>query len=321
MKPESVGLKQSTLVLGKHSGRHALQKKYQEMGYNLTRTELDKAYKLFIRLADRKKEVFDEDLLAIVQDGLREIPETYTLRLVQSMAGNPKTAAATVILQRGEEVVVQSATGDGPVAAAYVAIDRITGRREISPITRFIRSLKEPMQSAKSLFMWILMAAKIYWTRSKHRCCGRQRTYLFARAEQSAACARTHCIAGKGNVGRITWLKHCIKKSGTSTSFIKRRGKPAILYVDCYLVHEVTSPQAFEGLRMAGRTVRTSDPTFATAIDHNVPTWDRSLPVADPIARLQIETLERNCREFEVPLYGLQDPRQGIVHVIGPDWV
>ena len=127
MKPESVGLKQSTLVLGKHSGRHALQKKYQEMGYNLTRAELDKAYKLFIRLADRKKEVFEEDLLAIVQDGLREIPETYTLRLVQSMAGNPKTAAATVILQRGEEVVVRSATGDGPVAAAYVAIDLITG--------------------------------------------------------------------------------------------------------------------------------------------------------------------------------------------------
>ena len=95
-------------------------------------------------------------------------------------------------------------------------------------------------------------------------------------------------------------------------------GKPAILYVDCHLVHEVTSAQAFEGLRMAGRTVRRSDRTFATA-DHNVPTWERSLPISDPIARLQIETLERNCREFEIPLYGLQDPRQGIVHVIGPE--
>jgi 2-isopropylmalate synthase len=93
----------------------------------LTRAELDKAYKLFILLADLKKEVFEEDLLAMGQDGLREIPETYTLRLVQSMAGNPKTAAATVILQRGEEVVVRSATGDGPVAAAYVALDLITG--------------------------------------------------------------------------------------------------------------------------------------------------------------------------------------------------
>ncbi len=127
MKPETVGIKQSTLVLGKHSGRHALQKKYQDMGYTLSRPELDKAYKLFTRLADRKKEVFEEDLLAIVQDGLREIPETFTLRLVQSLAGNPKVASATVVLQRGEDVIVQSATGDGPVAAAYEAIDRITG--------------------------------------------------------------------------------------------------------------------------------------------------------------------------------------------------
>jgi 2-isopropylmalate synthase len=127
MKPESVGIKQTTLVLGKHSGRHALQKKYQEMGHNLSRPELDKAYKLFTRLADRKKEVFEEDLLAIIQDGLREIPETFTLRLVQSLAGNPKSASATVVLQRGEDVMVQSATGDGPVAAAYLAIDQITG--------------------------------------------------------------------------------------------------------------------------------------------------------------------------------------------------
>jgi len=127
MQPESVGIKQTTLVLGKHSGRHALQKKFEELGYKLTRPELDKAYKLFTRLADRKKEVFEEDLLAIVQDGLREIPETYTLRLVQSLAGNPKSAAATVVLEHRGEICVQSATGDGPVAAAYGAIDRITG--------------------------------------------------------------------------------------------------------------------------------------------------------------------------------------------------
>ena len=127
MTPESVGIKQTTLVLGKHSGRHALQKKFDEMGYKLNRAELDKAYKLFTRLADRKKEVFEEDLLAIIQDGLREIPETYSLRLVQSLAGNPKSATATVVLQRGEEVLVQSATGDGPVAAAYEAIDSVTG--------------------------------------------------------------------------------------------------------------------------------------------------------------------------------------------------
>jgi 3-isopropylmalate/(R)-2-methylmalate dehydratase large subunit len=95
-------------------------------------------------------------------------------------------------------------------------------------------------------------------------------------------------------------------------------GAPTLLYIDCHLIHEVTSPQAFEGLRVAGRRVRRPDLTFATT-DHNVPTWSRSLPITDPMAKRQIETLERNCREFGIPFYGLESPYQGIVHVIGPE--
>ncbi len=94
--------------------------------------------------------------------------------------------------------------------------------------------------------------------------------------------------------------------------------KPAILYIDCHLIHEVTSPQAFDALRAAGRRVRRPELTYAT-MDHNVPTWDRSLPITDPIAKTQINTLERNCREFGITLYGLNSPNQGIVHVIGPE--
>jgi 3-isopropylmalate/(R)-2-methylmalate dehydratase large subunit len=94
--------------------------------------------------------------------------------------------------------------------------------------------------------------------------------------------------------------------------------QPALLYIDCHLVHEVTSPQAFEGLRLAGRRVRRPDLTYATT-DHNVPTWSRSLPIVDEVAKTQIQTLEHNCREFGIPLYGLDSPAQGIVHVIGPE--
>lgn len=94
--------------------------------------------------------------------------------------------------------------------------------------------------------------------------------------------------------------------------------EPAILYIDCHLVHEVTSPQAFDGLRLANRKVRRPDLTFAT-VDHNVPTWNRSLPISDPIARAQIEALERNCQEFDIRLFGLKSSQQGIVHVIGPE--
>src|ERR671920_479456 len=86
-------------------------------------------------------------------------------------------------------------------------------------------------------------------------------------------------------------------------------GQPALLYVDLHLVHEVTSPQAFEGLRMTGRKVRRPELTLAT-MDHNVPTTDRSLPIADEISAKQMATLTNNCREFGVTCYGLGDPRR-----------
>ena len=91
-----------------------------------------------------------------------------------------------------------------------------------------------------------------------------------------------------------------------------------ILYIDRHLLHEVLSPQAFEGLRLAGRRVRRPDATLAVA-DHNVPTTDRTLGIADPESRLQVETLSTNCREFGVEVFDMLDPRQGIVHVIGPE--
>ncbi len=105
------------------------------------------------------------------------------------------------------------------------------------------------------------------------------------------------------------WDNHIVHQSS---------GEPAILYIDCHLVHEVTSPQAFAGLRMAARKVRRPDLTYAT-VDHNVPTWSRSLPITDPVAKAQVDALVRSCAEFEIPLYGLDNPNQGIVHVIGPE--
>lgn len=95
-------------------------------------------------------------------------------------------------------------------------------------------------------------------------------------------------------------------------------GRQSILYIDLQLVHEVTSPQAFEGLRLAGRKVRRPERTVAVP-DHNVPTTSRLLPIADPISRQQVDTLRNNCTEFGIRLYDLNDPQQGIVHVIGPE--
>jgi len=93
--------------------------------------------------------------------------------------------------------------------------------------------------------------------------------------------------------------------------------EPDLLYIDLHLVHEVTSPQAFEGLRQLGRTVRRRDLTLATE-DHNTPTTDIDKPIADPVSALQIATLRHNAEEFGVPLHSLGDPDQGVVHVVGP---
>jgi len=95
-------------------------------------------------------------------------------------------------------------------------------------------------------------------------------------------------------------------------------GQSPLLYVDLHLVHEVTSPQAFDGLRVAGREVRGSLRTIAT-VDHNIPTEPRGTPILDPIARKQIETLQQNCRDFSIRLFDTDSPEQGIVHVIGPE--
>src|SRR5918995_6909632 len=95
-------------------------------------------------------------------------------------------------------------------------------------------------------------------------------------------------------------------------------GAPAVLAVDLHLVHEVTSPQAFDGLRARGLRVRRPGQTVAT-VDHSIPTTDRSLPIVDEIAARQVSRLEENCREFGIPLHGIGSPSQGIVHVIGPE--
>jgi len=116
-------------------------------------------------------------------------------------------------------------------------------------------------------------------------------------------------MAGPRTLFDKIWDAHLVDQQPDGT---------CLLYIDRHLVHEVTSPQAFEGLRLSGRTVRQPKATLATA-DHNVPTTDRSRGIEEPESRFQVETLERNVKEFGIPYFGMDDIRQGIVHIIGPE--
>jgi 2-isopropylmalate synthase len=127
MTPQSVGIKHSTLVLGKHSGRHALKQRYAELGYQLSDEELQRAYGLFCAIADQKKEIFDEDLEAILEAGVSATEEVYHLVNLQITSGTNLRPTATIELRQGDQTFIDSAAGDGPVDAAYKAIERITG--------------------------------------------------------------------------------------------------------------------------------------------------------------------------------------------------
>jgi len=127
MNPALIGLNINSIVLGKHSGRHAIKDRLAELGFHLSEDEIDKAFVRFKALADKKKEVTDEDLAAIVDEEIKRIPETYNLEYHHISSGTSVIPTATVRLARGEEKMEEAACGDGPVDAIYKAMDKITG--------------------------------------------------------------------------------------------------------------------------------------------------------------------------------------------------
>jgi len=126
MLPQTIGIPASGIVLGKHSGRHALRQRLEELGYHLDADALDKAYRLFSTMADKKKDIYNEDLIAIVNDEIFGVPQYYKLNNLQVHAGINLIPTATVELIKGKDKIVDSSVGDGPVDAVYRAIERIT---------------------------------------------------------------------------------------------------------------------------------------------------------------------------------------------------
>ncbi|OQX54594.1 MAG: 2-isopropylmalate synthase [Candidatus Omnitrophica bacterium 4484_213] len=127
INPKDVGVKESRLVLGKHSGSHALEEHLKRMGYHLTKKEFAKFFIHFKQIADKKKEVFDEDLEIILDEVKKRIPQIWQLEYIHISSGNKTVPTATIRLKRGEEILEDSACGDGPIDACYKAIERITG--------------------------------------------------------------------------------------------------------------------------------------------------------------------------------------------------
>jgi len=129
MKPSDIGIPSGRLVLGKHSGRHALKERVEALGFSLSNEQLDEVFEKFKALADRKKEVFDADIEALIDQQMASVTEVWRLDALQTIAGSNAVATATVTLSNDEQSFTDAATGDGPIDAAYEAISRITGVR------------------------------------------------------------------------------------------------------------------------------------------------------------------------------------------------
>ncbi len=127
MTPETIGLSGSRMVLGRHSGRHGFADRCKTLGYNLTKGEVDIAYEMFMQIADKKKEVFDEDIAAIINDEVRVVEHVYDLEYMHVSCGTGTLPTASVKIRTKGEVVQAAACGDGPVDAAYEAIRQATG--------------------------------------------------------------------------------------------------------------------------------------------------------------------------------------------------
>ncbi|MDP8216888.1 MAG: 2-isopropylmalate synthase [Candidatus Kaelpia imicola] len=127
MSPSDVGFKESKLVLGKHSGRHAFSRKLEELGVELSKKKFQKAYEEFIALADKKKEVFDDDIIALIEDEMKEVPKVWEFVYVHTVTGSSTIPTATVKLRKDKKIYEDAACGDGPIDACYNTIDRIIG--------------------------------------------------------------------------------------------------------------------------------------------------------------------------------------------------
>ena len=186
IRPEMVGIPRSTLVLGKHSGRHALERRFRELGYDLTETQLAEVYRQFTALADRKREILDEDLLALLHESFHDAPEEYQLTHLRVVCGSVSPTAE--VRMTGPWVGERSSrgTGDGPIAAAFTAISEILGR-QVEVLSLSLRSLTPGRDSVGQVFLQAKIDGKsLSGQRRFHRHRRGERAGTGARAEQGA---------------------------------------------------------------------------------------------------------------------------------------
>lgn len=313
MHPQDVGWEQSQMVLGRHSGRAALNDRLQTLGLAVDEAHLNEVFAAFKTLAEKKREVFDADLESLVLGSDAMVARGYRLVRVHSTTGvgDGSLPTASVRLTKPCGVVAEeAAVGDGPVHALFAALSRATGiPLEIDSFQVSSVTAGDDAQGQASVVA--------YLDGVEHTGSGTSTDILEASALAWLDIANRIHRAGSGAPRTLfdkLWDDHLVSAESEAS--------PAVLYVDLHLIHEVTTPQAFTDLDARRLRVRRPDRTKGT-LDHSTPTLPRnadgSLPYATPEAELQVATLRQNATRHGIEVFDFGSDHRGIVHVIGPE--
>ncbi|WP_203522463.1 2-isopropylmalate synthase [Fusobacterium sp. IOR10] len=303
MKPDTVGRTSDSLILGKLSGKHAFIDKLNTLGiHNLSEDKVSQLFDAFKKLADKKKYILDDDIIALIAgDAGISTNGKFKLKHFEIYRDNNKTKAKVEILENGN-LKTGEAYGDGPVDAAFQVINKIFGSEPFLSEYK-LDAITEDVDAQAQATVIILNKEKEYIGR------GQSTDIVEASIKAYINAINRVCSLGKTLFDKI-WDNHVI---------IGKTGEAQLLYIDLHLLHEVTSPQAFSGLKLKNRTVRKPELCFAT-MDHNTPTTvEERKCIKDPFSQAQLDALENNCKEFGVELAHMNDERNGIVHTVGPE--
>ena len=301
--PKEVGIDDNSIVLTARSGRAALKHRLQSLGIRLTGEKLDEVYQRFLQLADKKKEITDDDVLVLAGNE-QNAGKPIQLESLTIVSDKNASAKADLCLKVFGKVQCAKAEGNGPVDAGINALKQIIKRDMV--LQEFtIQSISKGSDDLGKVHMQIMHGGKVYYGFGAHT------DIVVASIESYISAVNKFMI-------RENPSKTLFDKLWDAHVVSQLEDGPTQLYIDRMYCHEVTSPQAFDGMRKRGLSV--FRPQQITCIpDHNIPTQHQDKPIVDPVSKKQVDALDKNARDFGVQYFPMGHAKNGVIHVVGPE--
>ena len=301
--PKEVGIDDNSIVLTARSGRAALKHRLQSLGIRLTGEKLDEVYQCFLQLADKKKEITDDDVLVLAGNE-QNAGKPIQLESLTIVSDKNASAKADLCLKVFGKVQCAKAEGNGPVDAGINALKQIIKRDMV--LQEFtIQSISKGSDDMGKVHMQIMHGGKVYYGFGAHT------DIVVASIESYISAVNKFMIRENPSKTLFDklWDAHVVSQVEDG---------PTQLYIDRMYCHEVTSPQAFDGMRKRGLSV--FRPQQITCIpDHNIPTQHQDKPIVDPVSKKQVDALDKNARDFGVQYFPMGHAKNGVIHVVGPE--